>query len=222
MESPKTPGGYRIDHFLWATPDLEAGVRRFQDLSGVAPVKGGSHMGQGTRNYLVSLGPGCYLEIIGPDLEQTLEANLGATLLKLAEPLILTYALRTPDIDATYANVACRGFSANTWAGKPADGPLCMRRTAACGLAVEWRLLMLGSHAFGMFLPFFIEWLTDSHPSATSPGGCAVSKFWITHPGAAALMEGNAAIGWTDVHVVQDRTPRLHLRLETPRGIVQL
>ncbi len=85
MESPKTPSGYRIDHFLWATPDLEAGVRRFQDLSGVAPVMGGSHMGQRTRNYLVSLGRGCYLEIIGPDLEQTLAANLGSALLKLED-----------------------------------------------------------------------------------------------------------------------------------------
>lgn len=97
-----------------------------------------------------------------------------------------------------------------------------MKRTTASGLTVEWRLLLLGSHPFGMVLPFFIEWLTDSHPSATSPGGCAVSEFWITHPDRAALMEANAAIGWTDARVAQERTPRLHLRLETPQGIVQL
>ena len=51
-------------------PDLADGVAGFQRLTGVRPVMGGSHINLGTANYLVGLGGGAYLEIIGPDPDQ--------------------------------------------------------------------------------------------------------------------------------------------------------
>ena len=59
-----------LDHLVYAVPDLAAGVAAMTALLGVAPSPGGPHPGLGTRNFLVSLGESCYLEIIGPDPEQ--------------------------------------------------------------------------------------------------------------------------------------------------------
>ena len=56
-----------IDHLVYATPDLDLGIDTIERLLGVRATPGGQHLGAGTRNALVALGPGTYLEIVGPD-----------------------------------------------------------------------------------------------------------------------------------------------------------
>ena len=56
----------KVDHLVYATPDLAAGVDQVERLLGVKAIPGGQHPGGGTRNSLIRLGEGSYLEIIGP------------------------------------------------------------------------------------------------------------------------------------------------------------
>lgn len=56
-----------LDHLALAGPDLDLLVAEFAERSGVTPVRGGSHTGLGTANFLVGLGGGAHLEFIRPD-----------------------------------------------------------------------------------------------------------------------------------------------------------
>src|SRR5262245_45441377 len=64
------PSLERVDHLVLATLDVSSTVDDLERRLGVRASAGGQHIGRGTRNALIALGPKCYLEIIGPDLEQ--------------------------------------------------------------------------------------------------------------------------------------------------------
>jgi hypothetical protein len=60
-----------IDHIVYGVPRrLAQAVAWFTGLTGAQPARGGSHEGMGTANFLIGLGAGAYLEIIGPDPDQ--------------------------------------------------------------------------------------------------------------------------------------------------------
>lgn len=48
----------RLDHIILATPDLDLGIDTLEKRLGVRAIRGGQHLGHGTRNALVPLGGG--------------------------------------------------------------------------------------------------------------------------------------------------------------------
>jgi hypothetical protein len=56
-----------VDHIIYAAPALEAAVADVEGRFGVRAAGGGQHMGQGTHNKVLALGPRTYLEIVAPD-----------------------------------------------------------------------------------------------------------------------------------------------------------
>src|SRR5688572_14691066 len=86
------------DHLILAIRDLDEGVRRFQERTGVRPVFGGDHPGRGTRNALVSLGSGLYIEILAPQVGAPVPEAAG--LEGLADLTPMGWALAVRDVDA--------------------------------------------------------------------------------------------------------------------------
>jgi hypothetical protein len=164
-----------IDHVIVGIADLEAGIRRFSELAGVAAERGGQHPGRGTQNALLSLGPPTYLEIIAPVAGPPpgMEALSG-----LEELTPVGWAIGTRDLDATRARLEAAGFQVSA----PRPGS----RVRPDGQRLEWRTA--GIDIAGGFTPFLIEWGAQTpHPATTSPTGCTLDSMEIQTPQAGRL-----------------------------------
>lgn len=199
-----------IDHFMYAVPDLETGIRWSQDTFGVAAAPGGSHPGLGTCNALLSLGD-TYLEIISPDPAQRLEGTFGGRIAALNSGGLVTWAA-SGDLIRIQNQLKSRGIES--------AGPIPTSRTTPTGARLDWSLLFPRRHAFGGLLPFFIDWQQCEHPSRTQPVGGRLVSFSLTLPDPDAY---RAVIdGLVDDLVIVRGAPGMRVQVAAPTGTVTL
>src|SRR5688500_18209491 len=102
----------RLDHLVYATPDLDLGIATIEKVLGVRATAGGQHPGLGTRNALVALGPSSYLEIIGPDPEQPRPpGRLRFGISELTAPRIVTWVAKGNELEKLHLAAAGRGVT---------------------------------------------------------------------------------------------------------------
>jgi len=203
----------RLDHLLWAAPDLEEGAKTIARLTGVTPARGGVHPGLGTRNSLIALGSGVYFEIIAPDPAQKLEGNRGGRIAALPRPGLMTFAVASGDLTTLRDAASREGLAVN--------GPVAMHRATPSGARLDWMILYLEDARFGEAIPFVIDWGNSPHPSASSPAGCRLKSFAALHPEAKALAALYGALG-IPVAVKRAANAGFVAELTTPNGDVVL
>lgn len=177
-----------LDHLVWAGPDLASLVARATELFGFAPVEGGPHPGRGTRNYLVGLGPGRYLELLGPDPEQPRpEQPRPFGVDDLTEDRLQTWAVRTDDMAATLARARAHGYD-------PGEAGA-MSRTRPDGVELNWQLTASrpGEAGLDRIAPFVIDWLDSPHPSDGLPT-VRLEGLLLQHPDHERLARVCAAL----------------------------
>jgi hypothetical protein len=203
-----------LDHLLWGAPDLDAGSSKFAALTGITPVTGGSHPGFGTRNRLVSLGGEVFFEIISPDPEQTLSpGGRGSVIAAMKTPGLLTFAIRTDDLDAACAGAVEAGLRV-----LPRNP---MTRTRPDGVTLSWTVARFEHPVYGDAIPFAIDWQGSPHPASTTPVGCTLHAFTVLHPDPAPLAAIYRRMG-VDVPVHGALRPGFVAVLGTPHGGVTL
>src|SRR5215813_5217737 len=119
-----------VDHLLLGVSDLDRGIDWVEQRTGVRAAMGGVHPGAGTRNALLSLGAGHYLEIIAPDPAQS-AYNFQIDVRPLTEPRLITFAVTTKDIESAAA--------AARKAGYPVFGPRSGSRQTLSGKMLRWK-----------------------------------------------------------------------------------
>ncbi|MEO0493994.1 MAG: ATP-dependent helicase HrpB [Actinomycetota bacterium] len=200
----------RLDHLVYATPDLAATVDRITREWGVTPTPGGRHDGQGTANALLAIGGGAYLEIIGPDPDQPdPDGPRPFHVDQVTEPRLVTWAAAVPDLDLWMRWCAARKID---------PGPaFAMQRTTPEGTVLRWRLTPPPEVGDGI-VPFLIEWPGPT-PAATAATGVELFALELTHPDpaiAGRLQEYGLP------HPVARSAPSLSATLFTPAGMVTL
>jgi hypothetical protein len=203
-----------LDHLVLAAPDLAAAVGWFAERTGVEPAPGGSHVGLGTANHLVDLGNGGYLEIIGPDLAQPAPAEprpFGID--ALTEPRLVTWAVRTEDIDALVAEARDGGYDP----GEPRP----MSRRTADGELLEWRLTPTRFEYADALVPFLIDWGETPHPTTRALPRLALREFAAVHPDPASVRPALAALR-VDLHIDIGEAADLRAAVEGAAGTVRL
>lgn len=188
-----------MDHLVYAVPDVDAAVAEIARLSGVAPVEGGRHVGMGTHNFLLGLGGGAYLEIVGPDPEQ---GEVGAPrpfgIDRLSAPRLVAWAIRVPDIDAAVATARTRGLDP----GEPAT----MSRRTPEGELLAWRLT--APPAGLTLLPFLIDWGSTPHPTSRGLPEVALGSFTGYHPDPGSVRDKLSALD-AEIEVHEGAEPEL-------------
>ena len=203
----------RLDHILWAAPDLDEGTKTIERLTGVTPARGGVHPGLGTRNSLIALDPGVYFEIIAPDPTQDLAGNRGGHIAAQMRPGLMSFAIASDDLASLREAALHEKLGVN--------GPVAMHRDTPSGGRLDWTILYLEDARFGEAIPFVIDWGKTPHPSASAPVGCRLKSFAVAHPDAAALGRLYAALGVPTV-VKGGPYPGFVAELATPKGDVVL
>ena len=199
----------KLDHIMYAAPDLDQGIEEIADLTGVRPALGGSHPGIGTRNALLSLGEDQYLEIIAPDHNQKLSGTTGELLLEHGGSGIRGWAVATTDLHALTELASKAGFGYKDI--------IEMSRTTPGGVHLEWQLRFLTGNNQ---LPFFIDWKASPHPALSTPKGCSLIEFCIATQEVAKYQQLMYVLG-LEVSMTSDGN-RFEAALQTPKGIVEL
>jgi hypothetical protein len=206
-----------VDHLLLGAPDLDSGIAWLEARIGVRAVPGGSHPGWGTRNALVSLGLGQYLEIIAPDPAQS-TWGFPIDVRQLESPRLLTWAASTDDPAALVAAAAANGVAM----GAPRPGSRARPDGSLLTWTTVWATPDGADAADAEPMPFFIAWDPAArHPSLDAPHGCHLLTFDLRDRRPDDLSRRLATLG-IEVPVAEDLSPGLIVTLDTPRGRVTI
>ena len=203
-----------VDHLVYATADLDRGIEEIERLTGVTATRGGQHRGRGTRNALISLGAGAYLEIFAPDPDQAAPAGgrwLGVD--DVTTSRLMAWAARGTSLPELRARAVARGVPL----GEVQSGA----RQRADGTVLSWKLTDPQPLIAGGVIPFFIDWGASPHPSRSAARGATLVDLRIEHPDVSDVTRMLRALE-LDVAVTHAKRPGLVAFIEGRHGLVEL
>ena len=207
-------GVARVDHLVWATPDLDEGIRELERLTGVRASPGGKHPSWATHNALLALGPGIYLEILAPDPSVPRPPANGRS--------VSTGSTARGSSPGPPASRTSK--TASRRSPKPASTSATSSPAAACAPTAspsEWRLTSPRAMLEAGVVPFLIDWGTSPHPSETAAPGLALVALAIEHPEPDHLRRLLTPFA-LDLPIHRASAPALVATIDSPRGRLEL
>jgi hypothetical protein len=203
-----------IDHLVYTAPDLAAACADIERQLGVRPSPGGQHLGRGTRNALVAIGPSCYLEIIGPDQDQpSPNGRRWFNVDSMDGPRLVGWAAAATDLSQLVADAAARGVRL----GSVQSGS----RKRADGVTLNWEVTDPTTVLADGIVPFFIDWKTSPHPAASATVGPTLVELRGIHPDPQRTHDILEALG-VELPIEPGDQPTLVASFRTEHGVVQL
>jgi hypothetical protein len=202
----------QIDHLIYAAPDLEAAVADVERRFGVRATGGGQHLGMGTHNKLLALGPRTYLEIVAPDPGQPEpDGPRPYGVDGVTAPGMVGWVLASNDIEGALSRARTAGFD-------PGD-VIAGHRVTPSGTTLRWRSTANAMTA-GV-IPFLISWGDTPHPASSAPAGLTLASFRIERPDPGAIQTPLHALG-AEVDVRPASEIALIARITGPLGVDEL
>jgi hypothetical protein len=212
----------RLDHISYVTTheQLSDTVQRLGARLGSTFVDGGIHPRFGTRNFTTSLKNNQYLEVVCPlDHPATEQTPWGKAVSKKANEGggWFTWVFSTEDIssiESKFGRTAVEGH-----------------RTRPNGVDLKWKQIGVKEIADSREFPFFIQWLSEEHPSQDGTPQTQIKKIviadldqlsesWFKEEILASL--GGVEIIWVDPSENDNQSGIVSIHLETPTGLVVL
>jgi hypothetical protein len=210
----------RLDHVSYAAPSHQLAdvVQRLGSTVGGSFVDGGIHPRFGTRNFVLPLGGGTYVEVVSAlDHPAADKAPFGRAVKQRADAGggWLGWVVAVDDLSPVERRL-----------GRPAAPG---NRHRPDGVELLWRQIGVNDLIDDPSLPFFVEWLVgpQDHPSAGGrpelsidcleiAGDPGTITDWLGRPAGDVL--GNVGVDWVDAE-----TPGLvAVAVSTPHGLVRV
>lgn len=203
-----------IDHLVYATPDLTAGVKQIEALLGIHATPGGQHPGEGTRNALIALSPTSYLEIIGPDPDQPKPLQPRKFEIDaLKAPRLVTWAAKGTNLTQIVAEARRRGV--------PVGDVIPGSRRTPTGVLLSWHITNQRAFVANGLIPFFIDWGDTPHPAKSAAAGATLISLRAEDPDPETVQRMLGALG-LELPVVKGAKPSLVATIAGTRGRVDL
>lgn len=206
----------KIDHIVYTVPNLEEAIAELEARLGLRPIIGGRHDTQGTKNALVNLTDGAYLEILAADDENAdIPPPRWMGVDVLSRPRITRWALKSEDLTADGEILREHDPElGHTKAGS---------RQRPDGSMLRWELILPTSLPEVDVIPFMVDWSrSDIHPHEAMPdSGCSIIGLQLQHPDPERIRPVLQNLG-VEVSVTKGEEPDIILVLRCPAGNVQL
>jgi hypothetical protein len=206
----------KIDHLVYTTPNLEIAIIDLEAKLGVRPIFGGYHDTQGTKNALVNLNNGAYLEILAADDNNTAISPprwMGVDVLTKAQ--MTRWALKSEDLSGDSQILKQHDEEMGTiFAGS---------RQNAAGDWLRWEMILPLPTPEVELAPFFVDWRTsDVHPHDVLPDmGCSLVELHATHPEPKMVTMLLQQLG-AKIQVEKGEQITLRAKIKCPRGVIEL
>ena len=203
-----------VDHLIYATPALEPAVAELERRLGVRASPGGQHLGEGTHNAVIPLGPRIYLEILAPDPTQPrLQRPLWLGIDGLTAPRLVTWAAKSDRLDDLVARARDLGLPL----GRVRPGS----RRRPDGTTLTWRFTDPHTVLADGIVPFFIDWGSSPHPAGRAPQEVGLVGLRAEHPDGDQIGAKLLRLG-VGLDVSLAPKPALIATIQTPRGRIEL
>ena len=191
----------RLDHVVYAVPDLDEAAVRFRERFGLDSTEGGRHERWGTANRIVPLGDQ-YLELVAAvDVPAAAETGFGRGVLERAAAGggWFTIAAVADDLEAVASRLGIEVDSGS--------------RTRPDGESIRWRMAGLDDPRREPWMPFFLTWdvTNELYPGRARAGhGVRANGIsWIEVGGDAERL--HAWLGGDELPIrVGDGEPGIH------------
>jgi len=209
-----TAEALRLDHLIVACRDVERGTRYVEELLGVSLVEGGRHPGRGTRNVLLGLTNGAYLEVVGVDSTQPEpDAPRWLGVDDCEEPRLVSWCVKHSCISEVPAVALSHGIDLGSVTSAS--------RARPDGSLLSWSFTDPRADRMDGVVPFFIDWGASPHPSDDLDSVASLVSVRVQHPQADRI-EGLFTELGVDAATEEGVPPGLVATLNGPNGIVEL
>jgi len=205
---------HKLDHIVYAVPNLEEAMNWFEEQTGIRPVFGGHHTTQGTKNAILKLGDQCYLELLALDEEnKTISAPRWMGIDLITAPKITRWAIQSIDLEKD--SQVLKKYHPKM--GNISGG----QRKMTNGKLLTWKLTMPLAEPEIEIAPFLIDWqYSESHPADGLEEQCSLVELRLIHPQHEQLQKVLDQLN-LEINITKG-TLGLTAVIQTPKGLLVL
>lgn len=205
----------KIDHIVYAVPDLEAAMDQLEQTLGVRPLFGGYHTTQGTKNAVLHLGHQCYLELLATDFEnKQCKAPRWMGVDFIDRPQVTRWSLRSTQLQEDRLSVKQYHMEMGSIQGgqrKKTDGQL-----------LTWEMIMPLAAPAVEIVPFMTDWQHSvAHPTDSLPQVCQLISMEFTHPQPQMVTPTMDQLG-IDLDLIKSQKISIKANIQSPNGLIQI